>query len=241
MTARTRGWSWSRLRSTARRRRPVSPSRSRVPSICSTGTRSPTRPSTAGRRCSAPSSRRPRRFPLSSTRSPRSNFLGVLAGALNADNVLKGRSLFADQVGNQVGSAAFTLVDDGRRADGPGAGRSTARACRAGGRSSSRRGSLRGFLHSTYTARRAGGGQRSTGNGSRGGYKSRRASARRTSSSRPGAVRGDCSPMAEGGVLIHGRFRRALGREPDQRGVQRGCDGPADRAGRHARGARCAR
>ena len=58
-----------------------------------------------------------------------SNFLGVLAGALNADNVLKGRSLFADMVGQQVGSSAFTLVDDGRRADGPGACRSTARGC----------------------------------------------------------------------------------------------------------------
>jgi len=35
-----------------------------------------------------------------------------------------------------------------------------------------RGGVLNGFLHSTYTARRAGAGQRSTGNAKRGGYKS---------------------------------------------------------------------
>ena len=101
-----------------------------------------------------------------------SNFLGVLAGALNADNVLKGRSLFADQVGNQVGSAAFTLVDDGRRADGPAARPFDGEGVPSGRTELLAAGELRGFLHSTYTARRAGGGQRSTGNGSRGGYKS---------------------------------------------------------------------
>jgi PmbA protein len=101
-----------------------------------------------------------------------SNFLGVLAGALNADDVLKGRSLFADMVGQEVGAPAFTLLDDGRRADGPG-------ACPFDGEGvPSRRtelftgGVLNGFLHSTYTARRAGNGQRSTGNAKRGGYKS---------------------------------------------------------------------
>ena len=44
------------------------------------------------------------------------SFLGVLASALNAESVLKGRSLFADMVGQQVGSDLFTLVDDGTRA-----------------------------------------------------------------------------------------------------------------------------
>ena len=100
-----------------------------------------------------------------------SNFLGVLAGALNADNVLKGRSLFADMVGQQVGSAAFTLVDDGRRADGPGACPFDGEGVPSGRTELFTGGVLNGFLHSTYTARRAGGGQRSTGNAKRGGYK----------------------------------------------------------------------
>jgi PmbA protein len=100
-----------------------------------------------------------------------SSFLGVVAGALNAESVLKGRSLFATMVGDQVGSDVFTLVDDGRILDGPA-------ACPFDGEgvSSARTelftaGRLNGFLHDTYTARRTGGGQRSTGNAKRG-YKS---------------------------------------------------------------------
>ena len=49
-----------------------------------------------------------------------SSFLGVLAGALTAEAVQKGRSLFANLVGAAVGSPAVTIVDDGRRLDGPG-------------------------------------------------------------------------------------------------------------------------
>ena len=101
-----------------------------------------------------------------------SSFLGVLAGALNADNVLKGRSLFADLVGEDVGSSAFTLLDDGRRADGPGACPFDGEGVASGRTELFAQGVLQGFLHSTYTARRAGNGQRSTGNAKRGGYKS---------------------------------------------------------------------
>ena len=100
-----------------------------------------------------------------------SNFLGVLAGALNADNVLKGRSLFADMVGREVGAPAFTLLDDGRRADGPGACPFDGEGVPSGRTELFTGGVLNGFLHSTYTARRAGNGQRSTGNAKRGGYK----------------------------------------------------------------------
>lgn len=101
-----------------------------------------------------------------------SSFLGVLAGALNADNVLKGRSLFADMVGEDVGAPAFTLIDDGRRADGPGACPFDGEGVASGRTELFTAGVLNGFLHSTYTARRAGAGQRSTGNAKRGGYKS---------------------------------------------------------------------
>jgi len=100
-----------------------------------------------------------------------SSFLGVLAGALNADNVLKGRSLFADMVGQEVGASAFTLIDDGRRADGPGACPFDGEGVPSGRTELFTGGVLNGFLHSTYTARRAGVGQRSTGNAKRGGYK----------------------------------------------------------------------
>lgn len=98
-----------------------------------------------------------------------SSFLGVLAGALSAEAVQKQRSLFAELVGQQVGSDLVTLVDDGRLLAGPAAapfddeGVSTRRTELIAG------GVLNGFLHNTYTARR--GGTVSTGNASRGGYR----------------------------------------------------------------------
>src|SRR6185503_3442936 len=101
-----------------------------------------------------------------------SSFLGVLAGALNAEAVLKGRSLFADMVGRAVGSDPFTLVDDGRRLDGPGACPFDGEGVPSGRTELFTEGTLNGFLHDTYTARRAGDGQRSTGNAKRGGYRS---------------------------------------------------------------------
>jgi PmbA protein len=101
-----------------------------------------------------------------------SSFLGVLAGALNAENVLKGRSLFAEMVGQNVGSSAFTLVDDGRRLDGPGACPFDSEGVPSGRTELFTAGTLNGFLHDTYTARRSANGQRSTGNAKRGGYRS---------------------------------------------------------------------
>jgi PmbA protein len=101
-----------------------------------------------------------------------SSFLGVLASALNAENVLKGRSLFAEMVGQAVGSSAFTLVDDGRRLDGPGACPFDGEGVPSGRTELFTAGTLNGFLHDTYTAHRTGDSQRSTGNGKRGGYRS---------------------------------------------------------------------
>ncbi|MGZ8629876.1 MAG: TldD/PmbA family protein [Actinomycetota bacterium] len=99
------------------------------------------------------------------------DFLGVLASALNAENVLKGRSLFADQVGQRVGSELFTLVDDGTILDGPGAAPFDGEGVPSGRTELFTAGTLNGFLHDTYTAARMGDGQRSTGNAKRGSYK----------------------------------------------------------------------
>jgi PmbA protein len=100
------------------------------------------------------------------------SFLGVLASALNADNVLKGRSLFADKVGEQIGSGPFTLVDDGRILEGPGAAPFDDEGVPSRRTELFTGGTLNGFLHDTYTARRTGSGQRSTGNAKRAGYRS---------------------------------------------------------------------
>lgn len=100
------------------------------------------------------------------------SFLGVLAGALSAEAVLKQRSLFTSMVGQQVGSELFTLVDDGTITIGPAASPFDDEGVPTGRTELFTRGTLNGFLHNTYTAARTGGGTRSSGNAKRGGYKS---------------------------------------------------------------------
>ena len=97
------------------------------------------------------------------------SFLGVVAGALTAEAVQKGRSLFADKLGQMVAPEHITLVDDGRLPDGPatspwdGEGTSSGRTPLIEG------GVLRGWLHNAYTAAKDG--TSSTGNASRAGFK----------------------------------------------------------------------
>jgi PmbA protein len=94
------------------------------------------------------------------------SFLGVLAGALSADAVQKGRSLFANLVGEPVGSELFTLVDDGTNVEGPGAAPFDDEGAPSGRTELFTKGVLNGFLHNAYTAHK--GGTTSTGNGKRG-------------------------------------------------------------------------
>ena len=96
------------------------------------------------------------------------DFLGVLAGPLSAEAAQKGRSLFADRQGEQIGSSLFTLVDDGTIVEGPAACPFDDEGVPSGRTELFTGGVLNGFLHNAYTASRAGGGQRSTGNGKRG-------------------------------------------------------------------------
>jgi PmbA protein len=88
--------------------------------------------------------------------------------ALHADNVLKGKSLFASRAGKKVASPQVTLVDDGRLPGGyssapfDGEGISTRETILI------EKGILRSFLHSAYTARRMG--TEPTGNSVRDSY-----------------------------------------------------------------------
>jgi PmbA protein len=82
--------------------------------------------------------------------------LGVVAGMLNGESVLKGRSPFAERVGEQIASPLLTLVDD------PTDPRSLGADAHDGEGLATRRiplieaGVLQGFLHNTATGRRAG-------------------------------------------------------------------------------------
>ena len=100
------------------------------------------------------------------------SFIGFIGGVLCADAVQRGRSPFADRLGDEIASAALTLADDGLDPGGP------ASAPFDGEGTPRRRtplidaGRLTTYLHDSYTARRAGNGQASTGNAARSGYRS---------------------------------------------------------------------
>jgi PmbA protein len=141
------------------------------------------------------------RVPVVFDRFAGSSFLGVLAGALSAEAVQKGRSLFADLVGQQVGSELFTLVDDGRRPDGPAAAPFDDEGVPTGRTELFSSGTLNGFLHNSYTAHR--GNTRSTGNAQRGGYKSVPGVGTTNFYLEPGSTTVDeLLGRADGGVLV---------------------------------------
>ena len=96
--------------------------------------------------------------------------LSILAGTLDGESVLKGRSLFADRVGEMVAAPKFTLVDDPTDPEAYGAARYDAEglACRRNVLISD--GKLERFLYNTYAANRAG--TKSTASAVRAGYKS---------------------------------------------------------------------
>lgn len=96
--------------------------------------------------------------------------IGIIGSTLSGEMVLKGRSPFADRLGEEVGSSVVTLVDD---ATNPLA--YTASATDGEGLASRRNvlisdGRLQRFVHNAYSGRWAG--AASTGNAVRGGFKS---------------------------------------------------------------------
>ncbi|ACA59514.1 TldD/PmbA family protein [Candidatus Desulforudis audaxviator] len=97
------------------------------------------------------------------------SLLGVLAPALTAEAVQKGRSLLAGRVGEAVASEHVTIVDDGtleggvRSAPFDGEGVPSSRSVLI------EKGLLQGYLYNTYTAAKDG--VSSTGNGVRSSYK----------------------------------------------------------------------
>jgi PmbA protein len=115
-------------------------------------------------------------------------FLGIVAGTLSAEEVVKGRSLFAEREGELVAAPIVTLIEDP----------TDPRAWNASpvddeGLASRRvplieDGVLRGFVHSTWTARRTG--TTSTGSAVRGGFKTTPGAACRAVS----LAAGDTSP-----------------------------------------------
>jgi PmbA protein len=82
--------------------------------------------------------------------------LGVVSGMLNGESVLKGRSPFADRVGEQIASPLLTLVDDPTDSRSLGADSHDGEGLATRRIPLVERGVLQGFLHNTATGRRAG-------------------------------------------------------------------------------------
>jgi PmbA protein len=96
--------------------------------------------------------------------------LSVIGGTLDGEAVLKGRSLFADRIGESVSVEGFTLVDDPTDPDAYGAARFDGEGLATRRNALIAGGVLRQFLYNTYSARRAG--TASTASAVRAGFKS---------------------------------------------------------------------
>jgi PmbA protein len=127
--------------------------------------------------------------------------VGIVAGTLGAEEVIKGRSLFAGREGEGVAAPFVTLVEDPTDVRSWGAspiddeGLATRRVPLI------ERGTLQGFVHSTWTGRRLG--TPSTGSAVRGGFKSTPTAGCRAVSLAPGET--DAASLlaaVDDGVLV---------------------------------------
>jgi len=163
-------------------------------------------------RCAADAGRRATRL-LGATKPPSerltvvldpwvtAQLLGILGYTLNGEAMLKGRSFFADRLGDEVASPIFTLVDDPTdlraftATDTDGEGLATRRNVLI------EDGVLKTFVHNAYTARRAG--TVSTGSATRGGFKSTPGVGTQAVSLRPGpSSQAELLAMVGNGLLV---------------------------------------
>ena len=111
-------------------------------------------------------------------------FLGIIGSTLSAEAVLKGRSPFADRVGDDIANALLTFVDDPTNAEAFSATQTDGEGLATRRNALIVNGVLQGFLHNAYTARRLG--AVSTGSAVRGGFKSTPSAGARALSLVPG-------------------------------------------------------
>lgn len=99
-----------------------------------------------------------------------SSFLGILASTLSGEALVKGRSLFADRMDEDVAASVVSLVEDATNPEAYGAGHYDSEGLATRPTVLIDRGRLRNFLHNTYTGRRTG--VPSNANAARAGFKS---------------------------------------------------------------------
>ncbi len=131
-----------------------------------------------------------------------SQFIGLVAEMLSGESVLRGRSPFADRMGDVVASPLVTLVDAATDPDAPTASDTDGEglACRRVPLITD--GVLAGFLHNAYTARASG--VASTGSAQRGSHRSAPGVGPHVTTLRPGT--GDAAAVLAAvgdGLLVH--------------------------------------
>jgi PmbA protein len=85
-----------------------------------------------------------------------SSFLSVISSALNGESVLRGRSVFAERVGEQVASSIVTLVDDPTDPESTGAAKADGEGLASRRTVLVESGNLERFLQNTWSGRRSG-------------------------------------------------------------------------------------
>ncbi|MEA3494194.1 MAG: TldD/PmbA family protein [Candidatus Margulisiibacteriota bacterium] len=99
-----------------------------------------------------------------------SQILGVLAAPLSSESAQKGKSLFADKIGQIVGAKSLTIIDNGRLKNGLGSAPFDGEGVPTQETKLIKNGKLNSFLFNTYTANK--GKTKSTGNAARGSFQS---------------------------------------------------------------------
>ncbi|HML06257.1 MAG TPA: TldD/PmbA family protein [Methanobacterium sp.] len=94
-----------------------------------------------------------------------SGLLGTLASAINADNVQRGRSIYANEIGNEVVSSSSSIYDDGTYEGGLNSSLSDGEGTASQKTPIVENGVLKNFIYDIYTAKK--GNTESTGNGMR--------------------------------------------------------------------------
>ncbi|MCY3851644.1 MAG: TldD/PmbA family protein [Acidimicrobiaceae bacterium] len=129
--------------------------------------------------------------------------LGIIGGTLSGDAVQRGRSFFADRVGEQVAVADLCLLDDATNVDAFTASAVDGEGLATRPNSLIDSGVLQGFLHNSYTARR--GATSSTGSAVRAGFKGAPGVGSQALALRPGTrSRQELIAGIDDGLLVQG-------------------------------------
>jgi len=98
------------------------------------------------------------------------SILGGILAAVNGERVLQGASFLADKMDQKIASDLVTIIDDGTRSKGLASKPFDGEGVPTQKRTIIYKGVLKGFMYNTIVAKRAG--VQSTGNASRGGFRS---------------------------------------------------------------------